>query len=263
MRENRKSLNKELSSTKHLSLHNAKRAEEMRIGGFQKLSLLDYPGKLSAIVFTAGCNFRCPFCYVPYLVLPEIIRKSRKVPIEHIFSYLKKRKNFIDAVVVTGGEPTIHEDLPDFIRELKSMGFLVALETNGSDFRMLRRLIDDRLIDYVEIDIKAPLTFEKYNRAVGDVLTPKVFGNVKASANLLLKSRIDYEFRTTLVKELHTKEDILEICRSIQGAKRYYLQNLKRTGFFVGGKKLTPFREEEIMEIVNEGRKIVNVTYRK
>ena len=235
----------------------------MRIGGFQKLSLLDYPGKLSAIVFTIGCNFRCPFCYVPHLVLPEIIEKSREIPVNYVFSYLEKRRNLIDAVVITGGEPTIHNDLPVFIRKLKSMGFLIALETNGSNFGMLRQLIDDKLIDYVEIDIKAPLTFEKYNRAVGYVLTPKIFENVKSSVNLLLKSSIDYEFRTTLVKELHTKEDILEICKSIRGARRYYLQNLKRTGFFVGGKELTSFNEEEIMEILNEGRKIVNVIYRK
>ena len=235
----------------------------MRIGGFQKLSLLDYPGKLSAIVFTIGCNFRCPFCYVPHLVLPEVIEKSGEIPVNYVFSYLEKRRNLIDAVVITGGEPTIHNDLPVFIRKLKSMGFLVALETNGSNFGMLRQLIDDKLIDYVEIDIKAPLTFEKYNRAVGYVLTPKIFENVKSSVNLLLKSSIDYEFRTTLVKELHTKEDILEICKSIRGARRYYLQNLKRTGFFVGGKELTSFNEEEIMEILNEGRKIVNVIYRK
>ena len=143
----------------------------MRIGGFQKLSLLDYPGKLSAIIFTLGCNFRCPFCYVPQLVLPEMMKKIKEIPVEYILSYLKKRRRFLDAVVVSGGEATIHSDLPDFLEEIKSMGYLVALETNGSNSRMLRQLVSDSLVDYIEMDLKAPLKFEKYNRAVGGVLT--------------------------------------------------------------------------------------------
>ena len=128
----------------------------MRIGGFQKLSLLDYPGKLSAIIFTLGCNFRCPFCYVPQLVLPEMMKKIKEIPVEYILSYLKKRRMFLDGVVVSGGEATIHSDLPDLLEEIKSMGYLVALETNGSNSRMLRQLVSDSLVDYIEMDLKAP-----------------------------------------------------------------------------------------------------------
>jgi len=235
---------------------------DMRIGGFQKLSLLDYPGKLSAIIFTLGCNLRCPFCYVPQLVLPEMTRNAKEIPLEYILSYLKKRKRFLDAVVVSGGEATIHPDLPNLLEEIKSMGYLVALETNGSNSRMLRQLISDRLVDYIEMDVKAPLEFEKYNRAVGGVLTEETFKNIKESVKMLLASSIDYEFRTTLVRELHTKDDILEICRSIEGAKRYYLQNFRRTGLYVGGEELTPFKENEIKEILEAGRRFVNITYR-
>jgi len=234
----------------------------MRIGGFQKLSLLDYPGKLSAIIFTLGCNFRCPFCYVPHLVLPEMMKKIKEIPAEYVLAYLKKRRRFLDAVVASGGEATIHSDLPDFLKEIKSMGYLVALETNGSNNRMLRQLISDGLVDYVEMDLKAPLEFNKYNRAVGGVLTEEIFKNIRESVKMLLTSSIDYEFRTTLVKELHTKEDILEICRSIKGARRYYLQNFRRTGLYVGGKELTPFKEKEIKEILEAGRRFVNITYR-
>ena len=234
----------------------------MRIGGFQKLSLLDYPGKLSAIIFTLGCNFRCPFCYVPHLVLPEMMKKIKEISVGYVLAYLTKRKRFLDAVVVSGGEATIHSDLPDFLKEIKSMGYLVALETNGSNNRMLRQLISDGLVDYVEMDLKAPLEFNKYNRAVGGVLTEETFKNVRESVEMLLASSIDYEFRTTLVKELHTKEDILEICRSIEGAKRYYLQNFRKTGLYVGGRELTPFKEKEIKEILEVGRRFVNITYR-
>ncbi len=234
----------------------------MRIGGFQKLSLLDYPGKLSAIIFTLGCNFRCPFCYVPHLVLPEMMKKIKEIPVEYVLAYLKKRRRFLDAVVVSGGEATIHSDLPDFLKQIKSMGYLVALETNGSNSKMLRQLISDGLVDYVEMDLKAPLKFNKYNRAVGGVLTEETFKNIRESMEMLLASSIDYEFRTTLVKELHTKEDILEICRSIEGARRYYLQNFRRTGLYVGGKELTPFKEKEIKEILEAGRRFVNITYR-
>ena len=234
----------------------------MRIGGFQKLSLLDYPGKLSAIIFTLGCNFRCPFCYVPHLVLPEMMKKIKEIPVGYVLAYLTKRRRFLDAVVVSGGEATMHSDLPDLLKQIKSMGYLVALETNGSNNRMLRQLISDGLVDYVEMDLKAPLEFNKYNKAVGGVLTKEAFKNIRESVEMLLTSSIDYEFRTTLVKELHTKEDILEICRSIEGAKRYYLQNFRRTGLYVGGKELTPFKEKEIKEILEVGRRFVNITYR-
>jgi pyruvate formate lyase activating enzyme len=234
----------------------------MRIGGFQKLSLVDYPGKISSIIFTIGCDFRCPFCYVPQLVLPEKIKEVKEIQEEYVFSYLEKNKKFLDAVVITGGEPTIYNDLPKFIEKLKALNFLVALETNGSNFQMLKQLVEKKLVDYVAMDIKTRLDFESYNRVVGNVLTKEMFENVKKSIEYLLKTE-SYEFRTTIVKEFHAKEDIIEICKAIKGAKVYYLQNLKSDVELICGKKLTPFNEKEIEEIVNKGRKFANVSYRK
>ena len=235
----------------------------MRIGGFQKLSLVDYLGKLCAIIWTIGCNFRCKFCYDPELVLPEKMREIKEVPRDYIFSYLKKRRNFLDAVEITGGEPTLHEDLPGYIEEIKEIGYLVKLDTSGTNPLMLRYLMNSGLIDYVAMDIKTRLVFERYNEIVGDVLTREMFENVKSSIKILLNSKIDYEFRTTLVKDFHSKEDIIEVCKSVGGAKAYYLQNLRIVDEFVGGGGLAPFDEEEIEEIVSEGRKLVNLVYRK
>lgn len=235
----------------------------MRVGGFQKLSLVDFPGKLCAIIWTIGCDFRCKFCYDPELVLPEKIREIREVPRDYIFSYLKKRRIFLDAVEITGGEPTLHKDLPEFIEKIKEIGYLVKLDTSGANPSMLRYLMDSGLVDYVAMDIKTRLVFESYNEIVGNVLTQEMFENVKTSIKILLDSKIDYEFRTTLVKNLHSKEDIIEVCKNIRGAKAYYLQNLRVVDEFVGGGGLTPFEEEEIEGIVSEGKKLVNIAYRK
>jgi len=235
----------------------------MRIGGFQKLSLVDYPGRLCSIIWTIGCDLRCKFCYDPELVLPEKIRETKEVPKDYIFNYLKKRRGFLDAVEITGGEPTLQGDLSEFIEEIKEIGYLVKLDTNGTNPSMLQYLMDRGLIDYVAMDIKTKLTFEKYKGIVGNVLTQEMFENVKSSSKLLLDSKIAYEFRTTLVKDFHLKEDIIEVCKSIRGAKAYYLQNMKIVDEFVGGGRLAPFDEKEIQEIVSEGKKLVNIAYRK
>ena len=234
----------------------------LKIGGFQKLSLVDYPGKISCIIFTIGCNFRCPFCYVPQLVLPEKIKNLKKVPVSEIFSFLERNKGLNEAVVITGGEPTIHQDLSSFIERIKKMDFLVALETNGTNSDMLEELIKERLVDYVEMDIKTALDFKKYRKITGGVLTEDMFENVKKSIKILLNSEIDYEFRTTLVKEYHSVEDILEVCKTIKGAKVYYIQNLLTMNGFVGGKFLTPFSKEEIEKIITEGKKLTNIRFR-
>ena len=234
----------------------------MKIGGFQKLSLVDYPGKVSCIVFTIGCNFRCPYCYVPQLILPEKIKKLKEIPIAEIFSFLQKNKGLNEAVVITGGEPTLQPDLPEFIRRVKAMGYSVALETNGTNFEMLKNLIEEKLVDYVELDIKNRLDFEKYNLTVGEVLTEEVFENVKKSIKLLLEGKIAYEFRTTVVKEFHTVEDIVEIAKAIKGAEVYYLQNLRADVEVIGEKRFTPMGEEILKEIVKKASKFVRVVRR-
>jgi len=234
----------------------------MRVGGFQKLSLIDYRGKVSCIVFTIGCNLRCPYCYVPQLVLPERIKELKEIPLNEIFSFLQKNKGLDEAVVVTGGEPTLQPDLPEFIRKVRAMGHLVALETNGTNFEMLKKLIEEKLVDYVELDIKNRLDFETYNLTVGGVLTEEMFENVKRSIELLLEGKIPYEFRTTVVKELHQIEDIVEIAKAIKGARIYYLQNFKTGVEIIGKEKFTPMDEETLKEIVRRASKFVRVKIR-
>lgn len=234
----------------------------MRIGGFQKLSLIDYPGKVSCIVFTIGCNFRCPYCYVPQLVIPEKMKKLKEIPTTEIFSFLQRNKGLNEAVVITGGEPTLHPDLPEFMRKIKAMGYSIALETNGTNFEMLKNLIEEKLVDYVELDIKNKLDFEKYNLTVGGFLTEEMFENVKKSIKLLLEGKVAYEFRTTVVKEFHTVDDIVEIAKAIKGAEIYYLQNFRVDVEVVGVKKLTPMDEEILKEMVKRANNFVRATRR-
>lgn len=232
----------------------------MEIAYLQKQSLIEYPGKISAIVFIAGCNLRCQFCYVPDLVLPERVKEIKPISEKEVFSFLRKRKGFLDAVSITGGEPTIYSELPEFIKEIKKIGYLIQLETNGTNFEMLKKLVEENLIDYVSIDIKHKFEFKKWYEITGRVLTKELFENIKKSINFLLKGKIDYQFRTTLMKEFHKKEDIIEICKSIQGAKIYYLQNFEKTkSGTVSKKEFTPFSEKEIKQIVKEGKKYTNI----
>ena len=234
----------------------------MKIVYIQKQSLIEYPGKISAVIFIAGCNLRCQFCYTPDLVLPERIKKIKPIPEEEVFSFLKERKGFLEAVSISGGEPTLNPQFPKFIEKIKNLKYLVELETNGTNPKMLKELIDKRLVDYVAMDIKHQLVFEKYNEICGKVLTKKGFESIKESIGILLEGKVDYEFRTTIMKEFHTKEDILEICKAIRKAKVYFLQNYQKNST-ISGKVFTPFKEEEILEIVKEGQKFANIKFRK
>jgi len=235
----------------------------MKIAFLQKQSLIEYPGKISAVIFMAGCNLRCVFCYVPHLVLPERIKELKPIPEKEIFSFLKERKGFLEAVAISGGEPTLNPELPEFIGKIKKLGYLVELETNGTNFEMLKKLVEEKLIDYVATDIKHKFEFEKWYEITGRVLTKELFENIRKSINFLLEGKIDYELRTTLIKEFHKKEDIIEICKSIKKAKVYYLQNYEKTeSGAVSGKTFTPFSEEEIKEIIEEGKKYANVKAR-
>ena len=231
----------------------------MRIGGFQKLSLIEYPGKISCVVFTIGCNLRCPYCYVPQLVLPEKMKGLREIPKSEIFSFLEKNRGLNDAVVITGGEPTLQPDLRDFIRRIKEMDYLVAIETNGTNFEVLKLLIEEGLVDYVEMDIKNRLDFERYNLTVGNVLTEEMFENIKKSIELLLEDIVPYEFRTTLVREFHGIDDVVEIARAIKGARVYYLQNLEMGVETIGKERFTPVDGETLEEMIKRVSKFVRV----
>jgi pyruvate formate lyase activating enzyme len=206
----------------------------MEIGGLEKSTLIDYPGRIAATVFLLGCNFRCPFCYSSELVLPEKMAEQPKIAEKAFFDFLKERQGLLEGVVICGGEPTIHKDLPDFIKRIKDLGFLVKLDTNGSNPEMLRELMQDGLVDYVAMDIKAPLG-EKYDLATGVKVD---LDKIKESIEIIKGSGVDYEFRSTIVPSIHTKEDVIQMAKDISPAKKYYLQN------FRGEKTIDPRFEE-------------------
>ncbi len=190
------------------------------IKGIQKTSLIDYPGKLSAVIFLGGCNFRCPFCHNSELVLnPE---KLPTISEEEVLKFLESRKRWIDGVVFGGGEPTIYNDLPFFIEKIKKLGFPVKLDTNGTNPVMLRQLIRADLLDYIAMDIKAYLS--KYEAAAG---VKGWIMDVKESVKDIMSSGIPYEFRTTMLPKLHSESDILEIGEWLRGAERFVLQQFR------------------------------------
>ncbi len=219
----------------------------MEIKGVIDLSFVDWDGKISSVFFLPSCNFRCPFCHNVALVLhPET---EETTPFERVEDYLKKQKTWIDGVCITGGEPTLHSDLPDLCFKLKEMGFLVKLDTNGSNPMMVKALIEKGLVNYVAMDIKAPLTVEKYSKAIG-INAEELLAKVKEIVGILLDSKIDYEFRTTIVPTLHEEKDIEEICRSIQGCKKYVLQkfdvSVGKETLDPDFSKLKPFTDKEM-----------------
>ena len=174
----------------------------MKISGFQKTTLLDYPGKVACTVFLNGCNFRCPFCHNADLVIPE--SETGIFTENEIFEYLKKRKGILDGVCITGGEPLLNKEISEFMKRIKEMGLLVKLDTNGSFPERLEEIIRAGVVDYVAMDIKN--SFEKYSETSG--LSNKDLTNIKRSIDLIMEGKTDYEFRTTVVREFHTVEDI-------------------------------------------------------
>lgn len=191
------------------------------IGGLQKSSLIDYPGKISAVIFTQGCNFRCPYCHNPELVS---ITGASALALAPVIEFLKSRKGKLDGVVISGGEPTLHKDLPMFIEQIKELGFCVKLDTNGTNPEMLEELINEHLIDYVAMDIKAPI--EKYSEVVCSEVNTE---NILKSIDILIKSNIEYEFRTTVINSQLSIEDFEKIGKIIKYSEKYYLQRFVPT----------------------------------
>lgn len=192
----------------------------MLIKGIQKTTLVDYPGRVASTIFLHGCNFRCPFCFSPSLVLED--EKNENFSEDEILDILDKRKKYIEGVCITGGEPTLNNELPDFMSRIKRAGFLVKLDTNGTNTGMLGMIVERGLVDYIAMDIKAPL--EKYHIAAGIKLDTSI---IEKSVEFIRSCGVDYEFRTTVVPKLHSREDILSICRWLEGAKRYFLQQFQ------------------------------------
>lgn len=215
----------------------------IEIGGLQKNTLIDFPGRIAATVFLCGCNFRCPWCYSAELVLPEKIKLQPKISAEEFFSFLEERKGLLEGVVICGGEPTIHPELPEFIKKIKDLGYLVKLDTNGSNPKMLKKLIKEKLIDYVAMDAKLPK--EKYKKILG--VEPK---KIDQSIKILNNSGLDFEFRTTVIPSVHQKEDIVQIAKWLIPAKKYYLQNF-RPEKTIDPKftKIKPYSDEYLLAI--------------
>ncbi len=197
----------------------------MKISGIQKTTTIDYPGKIACVVFTMWCNFRCPFCHNPESVLPEQMEKIKDdlIPDDAFFNFLESRRWKLDAVSICGWEPTLQPDLYDFAKRVKEMWFLVKLDTNGRDANIVQKMIQDGLLDYVAVDLKH--TLEKHSIATGTVENKDFFENYEKIRQLLLNWNVDYEYRTTVVKWMHTIEDIKSMANHIKWAKNYYLQN--------------------------------------
>ncbi len=220
----------------------------MEIGGFERLSLIDYPDKLASVVFTTGCNFRCWFCHNGDLVNrnhKNLLLYSEK----DVLTLISNTKHIIEGVTITGGEPTINTDLPEFIKKIRDLGLDVKLDTNGSNPTMLMNFIDRKLVNYIAMDVKAPI--EKYN----DVINVSGFEEkVLQSINLLLTSNIDYEFRTTIIPQL-SKDDVLTIAKSVNGAKTYSLQKFNPKNTLSVG-KFSDMREWDENMLIKSSREI-------
>lgn len=231
----------------------------MFIGGLQKFTLLDYPGKIAAVVFTMGCNFRCQYCHNPEIVDPKLIDYENRIKEEEILKFLSSRKGDLDGVCITGGEPTLQLGLSEFIKKIKEMGFSVKLDTNGSNSNAIKSLTENKLVDYWAIDIKtAP---SKYK-----TLTKKdnVLDNIKKSLNCIINSDAQLEFRTTVVPGIVNKNDFKEIIKWINGINakafsrlsRYSVQNFRPYKTFDKSfEKVEPYTKEELNGIAEEIKK--------
>ena len=223
----------------------------MRIAGLQKMTLLDYPGRVACTIFTGGCNLRCPFCHNAPLVLP-----GEETPIlseEEILAFLRTRQGLLDGVAITGGEPLLHADMGAFLEKIRALGFAVKLDTNGTFPDRLEALIGAGLVDRVAMDIKNGPS--RYAETVG---LPRVdLTALERSKELLLRGTVDYEFRTTVVRGLHTEESLLEAARWIAGAREYYLQQYKDSGHVIDAAGLGSYSESEMRALAAAVREIV------
>lgn len=229
----------------------------MKLSALQKLTLLDYPGRMACTVFTAGCNFRCPFCHNSPLVLPG--ENTETLDENTLLDFLNKRLGIIDGVVFTGGEPLLHSDILELFKKIKNIGYKIKLDTNGSFPVTLEKAITEKLVDRVAMDIKnSPAD---YGKAIG--VTNIDISKIEYSKKLLMTSGIDYEFRTTVVKGIHTKEGMTDLAKWIEGAKEYYLQQYKDSGNILSGEGLSEFNKEEMLSLAEAVRPYVpSVTLR-
>lgn len=216
------------------------------IKGLQKITLLDFPGKVACTVFTGGCNFRCPFCHNASLVTHT--ETAKNISQEEIFSYLSHRKGILDGVGITGGEPLLHKEIADFCRKIHDLGLLVKLDTNGSFPDRLRALIEEGLVDYIAMDIKN--CKEAYAETCGLRDMSAEVSKIEESIRLIMNAGIPYEFRTTVVRELHSKERLIALAKEISGAERFFLQTFTDSGDLIG-EGLSAYSAEEMEELLH------------
>ena len=220
----------------------------MIISGFIKNSFIDYPGKISSVIFTQGCNMRCKFCHNHELI--PIKGSYSTYSEDEVLYHLEKTKGFVDALVITGGEPTLQSDLICFIRKVKQLGVLIKLDTNGTNPKIVRKLLDEQLIDYVAMDIKHKIDLTAYQELVGEQFSEHQFSNVLESIHLLKEACVEVEFRTTLIQGSHSKEDVQAICEFLQSSKKYSLQEFNPVHVF--DKSFTrrnPYNKSEMLHI--------------
>lgn len=222
----------------------------MYINGFQKLTILDYPGKVACIVFTPGCNFRCPFCHNAALVTHIV--KDTYIDEEEVLSYLKKRQGILDGVVITGGEPLLQDGIEEFIGKIKDLGYAIKLDTNGSFPEKLISLVEKGLVDYVAMDIKNSKA--KYMATIG--VNNIDMASIEKSVDFLLQNKVDYEFRTTIVDGFHTVDDIQDIVVWIKGAHKYFLQNFVDSGDLIEA-GLSPVSVDMLKEMKKKATEFV------
>ncbi len=229
----------------------------MIILALKKTTLLDYPDKIATIIFTAWCNLRCGFCHNKEFVLPEEIKKINDfIPEKIFFNFLKTKVGVLDWVVICWWEPTVHKDLYDFCKKIKDLWFLVKIDTNWQKPKVLQKLLDEKLIDYIAMDIKN--SFIKYEQTTWVKEDLEVY---KKSIEIVKNSKIDYEFRTTLIKWMHTNEDVIEISKLINWAKKYFLQNFKWGSTLDEDFSGTSFSREELHDFEKVCKKYVENVY--
>jgi len=235
----------------------------MIIGGLEKMTLIDYPGQVAAIVFTKGCNFRCHFCYNPLLVWPDKETDEKKyektystISEDEFFLFLRDRRGKLDGVVITGGEPTLHQDLPDFIKKIRALGYKIKLDTNGTNPEALAGLLKEKLLDYIAMDFKAPLA--KYEKVVGVKIDCQ---NLEKSVKMIINSGLPYEFRTTVVPGLHEISDFESMGAVLRGAEAWYLQKFKSDTPLVDRnlEEKRPFSDQDMQKIAEIGKKYVKI----
>ncbi|MFH1783821.1 MAG: anaerobic ribonucleoside-triphosphate reductase activating protein [bacterium] len=221
---------------------------KIEIKGFLETSMINWEGMIVSVLYTSHCNFRCPYCQNPSLVLePE---QLETVPVAKIASFLIKKKGWVEGICLTGGEPCMFADLPDFLKKIRATGAKIKLDTNGAFPEMLEKLIDEKLVDYIAMDVKAPLDEEKYSKAAGGKVD---IARIKKSIDIIRNSGLEYEFRTTVVPTIVDEDDIMEIAKYLKGSKKYALQNFSTKEVLEASfKKIKPYKREVLEDIVKK-----------